>query len=1595
MTEPTQHNNDIKATDSPAHNAPGTDSPVLNASDSVSPAGNDDKGGGNKPASSKGRWALRVYKIVRGVVLSLLALAVVLPVGLYVTLSTPWAQEKIRTVAQDELSKLLGTEVSIGHVTVYPFNRLDITDVKANDDYGQQAVAISEVDARFELMHFLRTGNIVIDYAAIDGLHARLYKQTPDSPLNIANIIDKLKSKDEKKEEKPFDLAISTVIIRNSSATFDILSAPRREGRFDPNHIAVSNLDVMAGLPRLSDKRIAVVLEKLSFDEQSGFRLDDLMARVEYTKTGIKVHSLDIELPNSHLRIADLDLPYDTPDQLKAYGRTLPVELCVADGSVVTPSDLKAFVPALDGFDAPVAMTLDVAGTLKEVRLKELRLSSDDRAQNITARISGTVHSLDSIAALRVDSLDLHLDTDAPTVSRLLALAPAKTAGQLKRPLSVARTLVVDARLSGTAQAIDGTLKAVTGAGTVTADGNLRRVADKVYSIDATADIDNVELGAFMGREDLGAVTASVNVTGTTGKTPAGEVDVVIDRLIFRGNDLGNISLTANADADRQFAGNIDMDNALGKMALAISGCYGSDRPALTVNGVIAEFDPTMLGVKSKYDGYKLSTLVDVDLAGKVREWINGHAELKDIRFHDYAGTGKPLDINKIRLEANNTERPNTVTLESDFLNGHLDGRISIATLVPQLRDMAATVMPDLLGDHHYDGPDDSLLPANEFTYEFTVSNAEKLSDFLNLPIQIIYPVTIDGGVDYSDGTAYATIDAPYLQQKDKIIDNTLVGLSLNAADGRAGIYATTNMPTQKGPMAIVAAMSAADNRVDTKVNWAIERQKAIGGDLSLSTLLGRDDEGRLTAEVNINPGDINFGDAVWSIAPSRITWADKSLSVSDFAMTSGQQSIQLDGQADQTDESLLQLKLRNITLVKIFETLDINNALIGGTATGTFNVRSLFTPQPDIVCNDLHVDSISYNYCVLGDAELQAHWDNERQSVFLDADVTEPGGLHSRIWGDIIPAGERLDIHIDANHARVGFMKPFMAAFAADVDGYASGTAHLYGTFKNIDLTGDLHAEKLGLKIAFTNTWYYCEDETVHMAPGLIDLRDVTVRDQYGHTAKLNGWVRHQYFHLPSFDFRITDADNLLCYDTTSKISPDWYGRIFGDGTATINGHPGVVNIGAVMRTAPGSTFTFVLSDLEEADDYTFIQFRDPTKGVVTDSIIEADPLPRAVREYRDRQLAKALAKDVPSDYIMDISVDITQDAKMVIVMDPVGGDEIKATGSGNLRMLYQSKGNDLKMWGDYTIEQGKYNFTLQDIVVKDFTIREGSMIKFTGDPYAAELDLSAVYTANANLSDLDESFLNDRDLNRTTVPVNAILMAKGDMRQPIVSFDLEFPTLTSDVYRKVRSIISTEEMMSRQIIYLLALNRFYAPDYMSTTKGNELFSVASSTLSSQLSSMLGKLSDNFSLTPNVRSDRGDFSDVEVDVGMSGTLLNNRLRFNGNFGYRDDAMSTNQFIGDVDVEYWLNRKGTWRLKAYNRFNDQNYYLRTAQTTQGVGIMFKRDFDKMFNFMKRKNRTAPADSTATGPERAPADSTAVKGTHIPATPQGNDSTAIK
>lgn len=1507
----------------------------------------------------------RLRRFIRALMLTLLLLVVALPTGMYVVLSTPWAQDKIRDVACSQLTSLLGTPVEIGRVDYHPFNTLSVTDICVRDATGRPALEVGRLSARFEFWHFLRTHRLVFDYALVDALQLSVSRAAPDRPLNIQPVIDRLKPKHPGNTPTQFDLKIGTVVIRAARLRYDVASIPDSTDTFNPAHILVSDLNLHAYLRNARPNYVDAKLESLSFKEKSGFELRDFTADVLYSPEVIDLRTFTMRLPDTGINLKPIRLALDSSMSLADNIRRAEFRLQPQSPWQISTADFACLTPELGSIDLTATVDFDITASTQMVTLHSLKL---DDSHGARVNLSAVISRPDSIngmhASATLNSLNISA-ADGADIMGHISPAAARYIG---------RTGGIGARGS-----IDFTMRRAAldigvdvGTGHIDIDGTAS-TSDRYHNIafDGKVAIANISAGTIISEPRLGAISANATGKGhiRNGRVDAeGSLDIISASWLDHTYSDINVQGSYSPDGTSLSINSSDPDAAF---VIAIDAATGKHDKALDLTLDLHRLDPAALGLMPAEKTITGHGRLEASLTGSDVDDIGGFVRLHDISLVN--ARDERLDIQSIAVEADRSSVPETVTISSDFLNGTIQGSINPSTLPAIIRDMASHIVPSLFS------ADESLHrhlteteSHNDFTVDLTLANAENLTQFMHLPVQVIYPVDIDMHLSSATGLASFTLDAPYLQQGDKIIDSTVIGATVSTVENRATLYATTHLPTKKGPMTAILGISGAGSRFDTQIDWQIDRKIPLNGRISFATDLSRSESGTVCVSTHFNPGTINFGDDVWSIKQSDITWCDHTLAVNGFGLAADSQSISIDGVASKQPDDTVTVKLDHINLISIFETLEIDNALIGGTATGTFTASQALSGLPLLDTDNLHVDNISYNYCTIGDADITARWDNERQSFFLDADIVNPEGQHSRISGDIFPLKESLDLKFDAQHVKVGFMKPFMAAFTSDVSGYVSGNARLFGTFKDIDMEGDVFAEDLKLKIDFTNTTYSATD-SIHIRPGRIDLHDITLHDVNGHTALLNGVLTHDYFHRPEFEFHITDARDFLSYNVTSKLNPDWYGTVYGNGGATVKGRPGEINIGVDMRTAAGSTFTFVLSDQLEAEQYSFITFNDVTEYSVEEKMMQTGDTPQAVLDFQQRMRDKAA--DKPSNYIMDIRVDITPQAQIILVMDPVGGDRIRANGSGDLRMTYNADENDLRMYGTYTLEHGSYNFTLQDIIIKDFTIEPGSTITFRGDPYSAQLDLEAVYQVNANLSDLDKSFTQDKDLNRTNVPVQALMKVSGDMRQPDLDFDLRFPTLTSDTYRKVRSIISTDDMMNRQIIYLLALNRFYTPDYMeSTTKGNELFSVASSTISSQLSSMLGKLSDNWSIAPNLRSDRGDFSDVEVDVALSSRLLNNRLLFNGNFGYRDKSLNSNQFIGDFDIEYLLNPRGTWRLKAYNRYNDQNYYVRTATTTQGVGIMFRRDFDLMFHKRRKKkdNAAAPADSVQ---QTVPADST--------------------
>jgi hypothetical protein len=116
---------------------------------------------------------------------------------------------------------------------------------------------------------------------------------------------------------------------------------------------------------------------------------------------------------------------------------------------------------------------------------------------------------------------------------------------------------------------------------------------------------------------------------------------------------------------------------------------------------------------------------------------------------------------------------------------------------------------------------------------------------------------------------------------------------------------------------------------------------------------------------------------------------------------------------------------------------------------------------------------------------------------------------------------------------------------------------------------------------------------------------------------------------------------------------------------------------------------------------------------------------------------------------------------------------------------------------------------------------------------------------------------------------------------------------------------------------------------------------------LSNQLSKWLSQISNDFDIGFNYRPGN-EITPQEVEVALSTQLLNDKVVLNGNVDVGGKLSNTkaSTISGDFNIDFKLTEK--LRFKVFNRSNN-NLFYETAPYTQGFGVFYRRDFDRLMD----------------------------------------------
>ncbi|HTF17641.1 MAG TPA: translocation/assembly module TamB domain-containing protein, partial [Chryseolinea sp.] len=687
-----------------------------------------------------------------------------------------------------------------------------------------------------------------------------------------------------------------------------------------------------------------------------------------------------------------------------------------------------------------------------------------------------------------------------------------------------------------------------------------------------------------------------------------------------------------------------------------------------------------------------------------------------------------------------------------------------------------------------------------------------------------------------------------------------------------------------------------------------------------------------------------------------------------DLKLANNEQYVGLNGLLSEDPTKILSLTAEELDL----SLLDVlTKKKFKGILDAKVDVSSFYTKAS--IQNDVNIRGLTVDDFLVGDITGKNEWDTARHKFVINLAIDQQKARILNLLGEYDPLRKDSPLNLLARleGANLNLLEPFLGDIFSRMAGTVSGDFRITGELEEPVIAGEGDVADGQLMVNYLKTLYQFTGK-VGLTPTSIYFKDIELTDSYRNKGKLNGAINHLNFNSMSI---VLDASfiNLQVLNTSTRDNTLFFGQAYATGTMEMRGPISNLRIYSTATTQPNTKIYIPVSGTSSTDQKDFITFDSFTDTTKTKTVVSA--------------VSKRVSL---TGVTLDLDLDVTPDAYCEIIFDVKSGDIIRGRGNGDIKIQVDSKG-DFNMFGPFVFTEGRYNFTLYDIINKEFEIKPGSSITWTGDPYEGNMDIDASYNQLASLYSLypanDSKDPTQDQALRRKYPIQVLLMIDGPMLSPNINFDIiakDLPQVvtTSGVnldlmFTAFRARLDEQEL-KRQVFSLIVLRRFSPPESFNTS--GSVASSLSELLSNQLSYWMSQVDENLELDVDVASmDQESFNTFQLR--FSYTFLNGRLRVTGDGTYynqsqvsQTQATPTN-IAGDWTVDYKLTADGKLRVKMYSRTNINPIPTAAQQTymTTGASIVHTQSFDELRDIFasSRKQRRREA-------ERAKANTEATK-----------------
>lgn len=1460
-------------------------------------------------------------------------------VTLTISVNIPAVQKYFGREVSSALSEKFGTKVCVGRIDVGLFNRIIIDDVTMLDHQRHPLLRAGRISAKLDLLR-LPYNEICITSAQLFGADIHINRASASARPNYQFVVDSLASKDTTGHSK-LNLQIHSLVIRRGALSYDQFDMLRMH-TLDIHHLNIKNISTHILLSDLTKDAGSINIKKLCLTEQCGLYIQKLTAKVTLSSHRLALDHLFLRTPTSKIDLREIIADFQRKDDkidwnsMSYVGSIKP--------SVISTYDISCLTDKIKRSQDNIQISTRFHGTKHHVTIENIHFDVSHGAARKSSilHFSGDIHS----------TLDSHQPNWSIICHSLYINQEGKNIFNVDLPAVADRldhlAFTGSGRGKGTRQ--------IQVSGSLLSDAGNAKVNFKIdhQALAGYLETQRFNLQQITANKDLGELAANIKVAGNL-RQKMFLADGRIDRIDFKGYPYQHINING-AFRNETFSGHCSINDPNIVATIESKDGISLSRHHYVLDAEISHLRPSAVNLlKGKLGDTNYAVSLSANLSGSSLNNLNGL--LKVTNFRAQRGDER-YELQSLQIKAGKSNHDHFVTMLSDFGHIEVTGQFDYATLLQSIQNVFIHQLPSIqtLTSFRY-RPSHS----NNFALTATILRDDWLRFFTGVDLNLLQPLSLTCSLDSKTEGIDCHVVAPDLSYNGGHYQNVnIIATSPNNQLNCQGSLTKTNDNRPGTDYQIQATAVGNTLRTSLSMDNHAKKQR-LRGQLNADMAFLTNEKNQVVASIDVKKSHLFVGDSVYTIHADLLTYSKKHFTINNLNIASNSQSIRINGQASPNREDSIIVDLNNVNVEYILDLVNFHSVDFSGNVNGKAYLSSLFgTPKAkgNIVVSDFQFEEGN-----MGTLNANVRWNNEKKQIDIDAIAldtmhTDRGFQDRRtvINGYVSPKRNDINLTFNAENTRGEFLKGFCSNFMSDIDLSVNGKLNLWGDLKKLNLTGGAKVSG-ATTIAPINTRYYLSDDSVRFLVNEIRFAGDTIRDRLGNRGLLSGSLYHTHLSHLSYDLHVK-ASNLLGYDLGPDDGNTVYGTIAGTGSVDINGKPGEVNIKVDATPSHRSVMCYDITSPEAIGTQEFIQWvsRDSLQAQLVNTPPPSDN--------------DAKPEDVPTDIHINFLIHATPDATLKIIMDKTSGDYIDLNGTGIIRATYYNKGG-MKLYGNYVVDRGIYKLTIQNIIKRDFTFKQGSTITFGGDPSYANLNLEAQYMLNSvNLADLQLG----RRFSGNNIRVNCLMKVTGTPSDPKVDFDMDMPTVSADVKQMIYSIINSEDEMKQQVLYLLAVGRFYnktennAQDVEAKESKTTLAmqSILSGQLSQQINNVLGSVvkNKNWNFGANISTGTEGWNNAEYEGILSGSLLNNRLLFNGQFGYRDNATTANQsFIGDFDIRYLIVPNGNLSVRIYNQTNDR-YFTRNALNTQGVGFVIKHDFDNWKELWHRKKQTSQSKETA-------------------------------